>query len=108
MRTLKFIVDDQIIKPDPECDFNSLVPGTKGYLRAEFSFSKEWSNCVKVATFFTPRGVEFSPQIIKDGRTCIIPEEILVRRIFKIQVIGKDISGKVMTTNKLEVCQNGG
>ena len=39
MRTLKFIVEGQIIKQDPSCDFTNLVPGTEGYLRAEFSFS---------------------------------------------------------------------
>lgn len=28
MRTLSFIVDKQIIRKDPECDFSNLVPGT--------------------------------------------------------------------------------
>ena len=51
MRTLKFIVEDQIIRPDPNCDFSGLVPGTKGYLKAEFAFSKAWDEYVKVAGF---------------------------------------------------------
>lgn len=28
MRTLSFIVDRQIIKKNPECDFDNIVPGT--------------------------------------------------------------------------------
>ena len=41
MRTLKFKVDGQIITKHPDCDFSNLVPGTEGYLRAEFIFSDE-------------------------------------------------------------------
>ena len=39
MRTLKFIVDGQILRQDPTCDFSNIVPGTEGYLIAEFAFS---------------------------------------------------------------------
>lgn len=28
MRTLSFIVNGQIIKKNPECDFSNLIPGT--------------------------------------------------------------------------------
>lgn len=28
MRTLSFIIDGQIIRKNPECDFNNLIPGT--------------------------------------------------------------------------------
>ena len=47
MRTLKFIVEGQIIKQDPNCDFSNLVPGTEGYLRAEFSFSRSGKDVQK-------------------------------------------------------------
>jgi hypothetical protein len=108
MRTLKFIVEDQILKLDPECDFSDLVPGTEGYLRAEFVFSREWNGYVKVAGFYSPMGTEYEPQILKDGRSCIIPAEALVRRKFRVQVHGKGTKGKIMKTNKVTVCQNGG
>lgn len=107
MRTLKFIVEDQIIRADPECDFNNLVPGTDGYLQAVFSFSKEWNNCVKVATFYSMMGTEYDPQVLKDGKTCMIPPEALKRRIFKVQVRGRG-NTKTLTTNRLAVRQNGG
>jgi hypothetical protein len=107
MRTLKFIVDDQIVKMDPDCDFSGLVPGTEGYLQAEFSFSSEWSDCVKVAGFFSTIGREYPPQLLKDGRTCIIPKEALEKRSFRIQVIGARKDFKI-TTNRITVKQDGG
>jgi hypothetical protein len=108
MRTLKFIVEDQIIKQDPSCNFDDLVPGTEGYLQAEFSFSAEWDEYVKVAAFYSMMGTEYEPQILKDGRTCIIPAEALKRKTFKVKVFGKAVGSKTMTTNRLEVIQNGG
>lgn len=108
MRTLKFIVNDQIIERDPSCDFSGLVPGTKGYLQAEFSFSPEWKDCVKLATFYSKMGKEYTPQVLKDGKTCMIPAEVLVKRIFKIQLIGGTKDGLKLTTNIIEINQNGG
>lgn len=104
MRTLKFIVEGQTIKPDPECDFSGLVPGTTGYLQAEFAFTKEWTSTPKVVAFFSRLGNEYTPQPLKDGRTCMIPVEALRKRIFKVQVLGKN----GLVTNKLEIDQKGG
>lgn len=107
MRKLRFIVRNQIIELDSSCDFSGLVPGSKGYLEAEFSFSPEWANCAKIASFYSIMGKEFPYQILKDGKTCMIPEEALKRRSFKVQVLGKN--GKtVLTTNKVVVHQDGG
>lgn len=107
MRTLKFIVDGQIIKQDPNCDFSGLVPGTEEYLRAEFDFSPEWRGCTKVAAFYSIMGKEYPAQVLEDGKTCTIPEEALRRRVFKVQVLGKSGDLKI-TTNKLAISQNGG
>lgn len=107
MRTLKFIIDGQLIKPDPNCDFSGLIPGTEGYLQAEFSFSPEWANCVKVASFYSVLGDEFPPQVLTDGTRCMIPSEALKNRIFKIKVLGKRNNYKIQT-NKIEVEQKGG
>jgi hypothetical protein len=107
MRTLKFIVDDQIIKQDPNCDFTNLVPGTDGYLQAHFSFSSAWDGCVKVAAFSSALGTEYNPQILKDGKTCVIPSEALKKQIFKVRVIGKKDGCKI-NTNYVIVNQDGG
>lgn len=107
MRTLKFIVKDQIITKDPDCDFDNLVPGTEGYLKATFSFSPEWDDCIKIAGFFSVMGTEFQPQFLKDGKSCLIPSEACKNDAFKIQVVGKGVSKRI-TTNRLTINQNGG
>lgn len=105
MRTLKFIVDKQIIKQDPDCDFSGIVPGSKGYLKAEFAFSSEWDGALKVAGFW--RGsTECPPQVIKDGVSCMIPAEALVGKRFGIQVLGKK-DGMRLATNQIKVRQDG-
>lgn len=106
MRTLSFIVDGQIIRQHPNCDFDNLIPGSSGYLKAEFSFSSEWNNMIKVASFWR-NGRECPPQILKDGVSCTIPEEALTNRQFEIGLLGKKDNMKI-TTNKVMVVQNGG
>lgn len=108
MRVLKFVVHDQIIEKDPDCDFDNLVPGTEGYLRAEFSFSPEWDDCVKVAAFYSMMGTEYKPQLLKKGAYCVIPAEALKRQVFKVQVVGRGVRNKRLTTNRLAVSQDGG
>ena len=107
MRTLRFIVDGQTINQDPYCDFSGLVPGTEGYLKAEFTFSKEWDNTVKVAAFFSNLGKEYEPSILKDGRTCVIPAEATKNRIFKVMVFGQN-KEYTLKTNRIAVDQKGG
>lgn len=107
MRTLKFLVNGQTITQDPTCNFNGLEPGSEGYLKADFTFDKDWANTVKVVGFFSNMGKEYEPRLLKDGKTCIIPNEALKNRIFKIQVIGKQGDRKIIT-NKLAINQKGG
>lgn len=106
MRTLKFIVDNQIMKADPNCDFKNLVPGTKDYLRAEFSFSPEWNGFTKVVGFWSAMGYEYEPQLLVDGKSCVIPVEAVQRREFKLQVLGKR-GDLTQVTNKVKIIQNG-
>lgn len=107
MRVLRFIVNDQFIEKDPNCDFSGLVPGTKGYLTAEFIFSKEWDGFFKVAAFYSALGTEYPPQVLEDGKTCLIPEEALKKRFFRIQIIGRKLETR-LKTNMVAVNQNGG
>ena len=107
MRTLQFNVDGQILTPSPECDFKDLVPGTEGYLQAGFSFSSDWDGCAKVVGFWSMMGKEFEPQVLSDEDICIIPADVLKRKEFKMQVLGKR-EKYTITTNKLTVSQDGG
>jgi hypothetical protein len=107
MRTLRFIVEDQIIKQDPNCDFDGLVPGTNGYLEAEFSFSPQWDGCVKAAGFYSPMGREIGASVLVGGTTCTVPFEALKFQAFKIRIVGKKGDLKLVT-DKVTVTQNGG
>lgn len=108
MRSLKFIVEGQNLKPDPNCDFSGLIPGSEGYLQAEFIFSPEWRDCAKVVEFRSIMGKEYPPQLIKIDGTCSIPKEALERRAFKIRIIGRGLNEKKLSTNKVTIRQNGG
>lgn len=111
MRTLRFIVDGKTIKQDPSCDFSGLFPGRNPNIKAEFVFSDDWKNTVKVAAFWSILDSEYEPQAITDD-FCIIPTEALSRASFKIQVLGKKSRpsfGKItLETNKLTIRQTGG
>lgn len=108
MRVLRFIVNDQIIERDSSCDFSNLVPGSEGYVIAEFSFSPEWSKCTaKVASFWSLMGGEYTPQLLDSKNRCLIPAEALARRQFKVKVMGKTGDVKI-ATNKVTVSQTGG
>lgn len=105
MRNLKFNVSGQMMSPDQFCDFAGLVPGTEGYLQAEFSFSEEWNGCGKIAEF--RRFSTSEPVSVKlVGDACVIPPEALIGRSFKVSVIGIR-KGFRIQTNMVEVKQNG-
>lgn len=107
MRTLRFLVDEHIIKPDPTCDFSGLFLCKNSEVRAEFIFTSEWDNTTKVAAFWSTLNEEYEPQVIDEKNTCTISPEAFTRASFKIQVLG--IKGsKKLSTNKLVVLQTGG
>ena len=108
MRILRFKIDGQIISKDTNCNFDNIVPGTTGYLKAEFSFSTEWNGFTKVAAFYS-NGRECPEEVLKDGKSGIIPTEALVGRRFSIKIVGMNKKTKTkITTNTVEVVQNGG
>ena len=104
MRTLRFIVEGLSLKKDPQCDFSGIVPGTQGYLRAEFKFNHDWVGCEKMAVFSRTDVGDIPVRIVNNA--CMIPDEILSRRSFKLQVIGVR-PGLRLPTNTLEVKQDG-
>lgn len=111
MRTLRFIVDNETIKQDPSCDFSGLFPGKNPNVQAEFVFSPEWEDTVKVAAFWSILDSEYEPQVLQDD-CCDIPVEALARASFKIQVLGKKSksgsNAAILSTNKFTIRQTGG
>lgn len=107
MRTLRFIVDGQTVKQDPTCDFSGLFLNKDSGVCAEFIFSSEWNDKVKVAAFWSILDKEYEPQALDNKNACIIPVEAFSRASFKIQILGIRGSNKLIT-NKLVVLQTGG
>lgn len=105
MRTLKFIVDKQLILKDPDCDFSGLIPGTDEWLKAEFSFSAEWDGFAKTILFWSPLGIPYPERALYDDGVCLIPEEATKMRIFKISVKGTK-GEATLTTNKIAIIQD--
>lgn len=107
MRTLRFLVDGETIKQYPTCDFSGLFSDKDSGVCAEFIFSSEWNDKIKVAAFWSMLDREYEPQALDDKNACVIPSEAFTRASFKIQVLG--IGGhERLTTNKLVVLQTGG
>lgn len=105
MRTLKFIVDKQLILKDPDCDFSGLIPGTDEWLKAEFSFSAEWDGFAKTISFWSPLGMPYPQCALQNDGVCLIPEEATKMRIFKISVKGTK-GEATLTTNKIAIIQD--
>lgn len=102
MRTLEFIVNGQHIQKDPKCDFSHIVAGSKNYLRAHFTFSDDWKDCVKAASFW--RGGEEHGVILDNNDSCMIPPEALVGMTFAVTVLGR--KGKLeIPTDRVTVRQ---
>jgi hypothetical protein len=101
MRVLDFDVNRQIITKSPECDFNDIVAGTQGYLKARFNFSREWAGYMRVAVF-TCRGAEEARPLL--GNMCDVPSEVLLGDSFKVTVVGKRGNDK-LTCNAATVIQ---
>ena len=107
MRTLRFLVDGETIKQDPTCDFSGLFLNKDSGVCAEFIFSSEWDDKIKVAAFWSTLEKEYEPQPLDSKNICVIPKEALGRASFKIQVLGVRGSDR-LTTNKLVILQTGG
>lgn len=106
MRTLSFIVNNQVATIDPRCDFDNLVPGSDGYLELEARFAG-WEKCTSiVAGFFDALGHEYTPKVLVDGK-CTFPKEVLKNRVVKVQFYGR-LEGTKIVTNKVEFHQDGG
>lgn len=106
IRTLKFIVEGQCIKHDLLCDFSGVIPGSEGHLKAEFQFSPEWAGRDKAAAFWSASGRKYPSVALSDDDSCIIPQEALQTRTFKVQIIGTTEDGATIPTNRLPVFQS--
>lgn len=103
MRTLRFIIDKQLIKKDVSCDFSGIAAGSKGYLRAQFLFSGEWAGCKIAASFWTIGNEEY-PTLVNNCE-CMIPCEALTWNYFDVSVTGIRGDNYKITTNRIRIEQ---
>ena len=101
MRTLDFIVEAQTLAQSPDCDFDDIVAGSVGYLRARFKFSSDWRGTTKIARFY--RGEKEYAVLIENG-VCDIPSEVLIGATFKVRVLGTKGPYRI-ETNRLLIQQ---
>ena len=99
MKTIRFIVENDKIRWDPNYYQLSLVEGSN--VNARFIFSKEWDGYTKVVGF--RRGnMELEPKALSYGFSCDIPKEALMGTFFRLYVLGKK-DGHVRSTNSILV-----
>lgn len=91
MRTLEYEVTGQQIKPVG--DHSGIVSGSIGYLKAQFKFSEEWDDCVKVASFFYD-GDEYAKKLDEEN-SCEIPPEALKGLYFEVSVEGRKLGYRI-------------
>lgn len=101
MRILRFIVDGQRLEKDLSCDFTGLVAGARGYLRAKFRFSAEWTRCKKIAVF---TGCDAQVAVPLIGNECEVPAEAITGSGWLVKVVGQR-DGYRIPTNHVEVKQ---
>lgn len=86
IRKINFEVNGNLIKSDLK---NDTIPkeflDNGDIVMAEFEFSSDWDNSVKVAQF-SKGNTEYDPQILEHGITCVIPKEVLDGGFFRIAV----------------------
>lgn len=105
MRTLKFIVDGQILYKDKNCSFINIVKGSHNYLFLHFNFiGEEWTQYDKAVEFET----KTSHKIVNFyGHTVGIPDEITSERIITIRLIGYKNKEVVFKTSSQNILQRG-
>lgn len=82
MRTISFSITEQHITASPISD---LVGNTRNYVKAEFTFSSEWDDMLKVA-IFTANSKQYDV-IIENGE-CMVPGIAMSGEYFDVGVCG--------------------
>ena len=103
MRDLNFKVVGQ--KLSKEGDFNDIVVGSKGYLKACFTFNSEWNGFAKVAVFKANNSDEVIVKISPEGE-CLVPDEVTDGAYISIRVVGKSKRGQWITSGTVSFLQS--
>ena len=99
MKILEFKIDGQTMTVEP---YGRVVAGSKGYLRARFSFDPSWHGARKAVSFFEKDGTEH-PVLMRVDE-CNVPDAVTDGSVFRVSVTG-DSNGSRMSTNRVAIIQ---
>lgn len=102
MRNLNFKVTGQ--KLSKEGDFENIVVGSKGYLKACFTFDSEWRGFAKVAVFKSNTSDEVPAKINAEG-WCLVPDAVTDGAYISVKVLGKSKTVPLMTSGTVSFLQ---
>ena len=105
MRILPFVVNGQTLDKADEESFESLVRGSKGYLKCSFKFNRSWDDYVKAVEFIGDKNSEF--YYLKDDMVDV-PNSIAALPYFRVKVYGIMDSKTQFSTNTVLVRQKRG
>lgn len=103
MRTLKFLVEKQRLKKNPDCDFSMIVAGSVKYLKLKFQFSPEWNECKKAVSFWV--GDVEHAVILDENDECYVHEVVTNESVYRISVTGVRPDGYTITSSKWTISQ---
>lgn len=103
MRNLNFRVTGQTLSK--EGDFDNIVVGSKGFLKACFAFNSDWKGFAKVAVFKSNNSDEVPAKINAAGE-CMIPDEVTDGAYISIKVVGKSKTGQLITSGTVSFIQS--
>lgn len=105
MRILKFIVEGQTLRKDPECDFSHIIKGSKDYLGCSFKLPADWRN-IPLAATFTHYGKEICASPVFSG-ACLVDNSVTDYKNFKISLTAIK-NGEIVRTNAVKIWQEEG
>lgn len=97
MKTLKFCVNEQELKPNP-CNTKYIVTDTHNYLQLKFHFSNDWQGLEKHIQFILNK--ENYEYLLAEDDTIQVPKLFVEALSFKFVIVGYDIVEEIrVTTN---------
>ena len=88
MKTLKFCVNEQELKPNP-CNSTDVVTDTHNYLQLKFKFSDDWKGLEKHIQFILNNN--HYEYLLEEDDTIKVPKLFVEELSFKFLIIGYDI-----------------
>ena len=102
MRVLEFNVSGTTLNKDKRCNFEHIIRNSVNFLQCSFLFDNTWRNFAKVAVFVA--GFKEYPVLIQDNKAAV-PSEATKRETFNVYIVGQDVEGTKLQTNRIEIEQ---